>query len=402
MPPVEIKPDIYWIGVNDRTTDLFEGLWPITQEGVSYNAYLVDDEKKAIVDLSKALKTDEFFEQIDQVTDISQLDYIIVNHIEPDHSGVLRTLRRVAPQATILGTEKTRAMLESFYGITEGVQVVQDGDTLSLGGHTLQFVYTPFVHWPETMMTYETTEHILFSCDAFGSYGALRGTIFDDECTDPEFYEREALRYYVNIVALFSGPVLKAIAKLADVPVSVIAPSHGLVWRKNPQRIVDLYKQWAGYATNNELTEVGVTLIYGSMYGNTEKVMNAVAQGISREGMPLTIFDAAHTHVSYIMPSLWTQRGVMVGAPTYEGGLFPPVAQALDMVAQKRIRNKKVARFGSYGWSGGAQRHFERIIEPLKWELVDTFEFVGSPTEEELRQGEEFGARFARLIKESA
>jgi anaerobic nitric oxide reductase flavorubredoxin len=135
------------------------------------------------------------------------------------------------------------------------------------------------------------------------------------------------------------------------------------------------------------------------MYGNTEKMMNAVAQGISREGVPLTIFDAAHTHVSYILPSLWTQQGVMVGAPTYEGSLFPPMAQVLDMAAQKRIRNKKVARFGSYGWSGGAQRHFERIIEPLKWELVDTFEFMGGPTEDDLRQGEEFGARFARLIK---
>jgi anaerobic nitric oxide reductase flavorubredoxin len=397
MPPIEIKPDIYWIGVNDRTTDLFEGLWPITQEGVSYNAYLINDEKKALVDLTKALKTDEFFDQIDQLADVSQLDYIIVNHMEPDHSGVLRTLRRMAPQATILGTEKTRAMLESFYGITEGVQVVQDGDTLSLGQHTLHFVYTPFVHWPETMMTYEVSERILFSCDAFGSYGALRGAIFDDGCIDPEFYEREALRYYVNIVALFSGPVLKAIAKLADVPVSVIAPSHGLVWRKNPQRIVELYKKWAEYATGP--TEVGVTLIYGSMYGNTEKMMNAVAQGISREEVALTIFDAAHTHVSYILPSLWTQRGVMVGAPTYEGGLFPPVAQALDMVAQKRVRNKKVARFGSYGWSGGAQRHFERIIEPLKWELVDSFEFTGGPTEEDLRHGEEFGARFARLIR---
>ncbi|MDH4208973.1 MAG: FprA family A-type flavoprotein, partial [Anaerolineae bacterium] len=315
MPPVEIKPDIYWIGVNDRTTDLFEGLWPITKEGVSYNTYLINDEKKAIVDLTKALKTDEFFDQIDQAlrpfggaqgsgqaTDISQLDYIIVNHMEPDHSGVLRTLRRVAPQATILGTEKTRTMLESFYGITEGVQVVQDGDTLSLGRHTLRFVYTPFVHWPETMMTYEVTERILFSCDAFGGYGALRGAIFDDGCIDFEFYKQEALRYYVNIVALFSGPVLKAIAKLADVPVSIIAPSHGLIWRGNPQLIVDLYRQWAEYATGPTPStplragEAGITLIYGSMYGNTEKMMNAVAQGISREGVPLIIFDAAHTH----------------------------------------------------------------------------------------------------------
>jgi anaerobic nitric oxide reductase flavorubredoxin len=397
MPPVEIKPNIHWIGVNDRTTDLFEGLWPITQEGVSYNAYLIDDEKKAIIDLAKALKTDEFFGQIDQIVDVSQLDYVVVNHMEPDHSGVLNTLRRIAPQVTILGTEKTRAMLESFYGITKGVQVVQDGETLSLGRHTLQFVYTPFVHWPETMMTYETGEQILFSCDAFGSYGALRGAIFDDECTDPAFYEREALRYYVNIVAVFSRPVLKAIDKLADVPVSVIAPSHGLIWRKNPGHVVALYKKWAEYATGP--TEVGVTLVYGSMYGNTEKMMNAVAQGVSEAGVPVSIFDVTHTHVSYILPSLWTQRGVIVGAPTYEGSLFPPMVQVLEMAAAKKIQNKKVARFGSYGWSGGAQRRFESLIEPLKWELSDSFEFVGSPTEEDLRRGEKLGAQFARLIK---
>jgi flavorubredoxin len=397
MLPIEIKPDIYWIGVNDRTTDLFEGLWPITQEGVSYNAYLIDDEKKAIIDLAKALKTDAFFDQIDQVVNVSQLDYVIVNHMEPDHSGILRTLRRMAPQVTILGTERTRTMLESFYGITEGVQVVEDGETLSLGKHTLRFVHTPFVHWPETMMTYEVSERILFSCDAFGSYGALRGGIFDDEYPDPDFYEREALRYYVNIVAIFSKAVLRAIGKLAGVPVSIIAPSHGLVWRDNPQHIVDLYKQWAEYATGP--TEAGITFLYGSMYGNTEKMMNAVAQGISREGVPLTIFDVARTHVSYILPSLWRRRGVMVGAPTYEGSLFPPMTQVLEVAATKRIHNKLVARFGSYGWSGGAQRHLERLIEPLKWNLVDSFEFIGGPTDEDLRHGEEFGAHFARLVK---
>jgi len=398
MPPIEIKPDVYWIGVNDRTTDLFEGMWPITQEGVSYNTYLIHDEKRAIVDLTKAFKTDEFLDQIHGIIDLSQLDYVIINHMEPDHSGVLRTLRRVAPQVTILCSEKTVPMLKSFYGITEGVQVVQDGATLSLGRHTLRFVYTPFVHWPETMMTYEVSERILFSCDAFGSYGALRGAIFDDECIDLNFYKREALRYYVNIVAVFSKPVLQAIAKLADVPVSVIAPSHGLIWRQDPQHIVNLYKQWAKYATDP--TEVGITLLYGSMYGNTEAMMNAVARGVSREGVPLSIFDVTRTHASYILPALWTQRGVMVGAPTYEGSLFPPMAQVLDMAAHKRIRNKQVARFGSYGWGGGAQRDFERIIEPLKWELVESFEFMGGPTEADLKRGEEFGARFARLITE--
>jgi flavorubredoxin len=397
MPPIEVKPDVYWIGVNDRTSDLFEGMWPITQEGISYNTYLIDDEKKAIVDLTKSHKTDEFLDQIHQLVGLSELDYVIINHMEPDHSGVLRTLRKIVPDVTILGSKKTKDMLEAFYGVTENVEVVGDGETLSLGERTLRFFYTPFVHWPETMMTYVEDQEVLFSCDAFGGYGALRGGIFDDQCTDFDFYEREALRYYVNIVAVFSRPVLQAIAKLEDAPVSTIAPSHGLIWRDNPERIVELYQKWAQYAS--EPGEPGVTLIYGTMYGNTEEMMNAVAQGISDEGVPVDIFDARRTHVSYILPSLWTKRGVVVGAPTYEGALFPPVAQVLSMATTKRIRSKIATHFGSYGWSGGAQREFESFAEKLKWEIPDPFEFNGGATDEDLRHGEAFGAEFARYVK---
>jgi len=397
MPAVQIKPDVYWIGVNDRITDLFEGLWPISNEGVSYNSYLINDEKIAIIDLIKSFKGDEYFAQIDELTDVSKIDYIVVNHMEPDHSGLLRTLRRISPNVTLIGSEKTKKMLGDFFSISENVHVVKDGDTLSLGQHTLQFFMTPFLHWPETMMTYEPSNRILFSCDAFGGYGAIRGAIFDDECKSPDFYKKEALRYYVNIVANYSARVLSAIEKLSEISVDVIAPSHGLIWRKNAPHIVNLYKKWAEYASGK--SEPGITLIYGSMYGNTEVVMNAVAQGISRVGIPVEIFDAARTHVSYILPSLWTKRGVMVGAPTYEVSLFPPMADVLSMAVRKRIMNKTAGYFGSFGWSGGALREMKRIIEPLKWNLIDTFEFVGSPTETDIKKAEEFGAQFAEIVK---
>jgi len=397
MPAVPIKTDVYWIGVNDRITDLFEGLWPITNEGVSYNSYFINDEKKAIVDLIKSFKGDEYFAQLDEITDISKIDYIIINHMEPDHSGLLRTLRRISPNVTLIGSEKTKKMLEDFYSIKKNVQVMGDGDTLSLGQRSLQFFMTPFLHWPETMMTYESSHRILFPCDAFGGYGAIRGAIFDDECKHQDFYQKEALRYYVNIVANYSTRVLSAIEKLADIPVDVIAPSHGLIWRKNVSHIVNLYKKWAEYASGK--SEPGITLIYGSMYGNTEVVMNAVAQGISRAGIQAEIFDAARTHVSYILPSLWTKRGVMIGAPTYEVSLFPPMVDVLNMAVRKRIKNKIAGYFGSYGWSGGALREMNKIIEPLKWNLVDTFEFVGSPTEEDVKRGEEFGSKFAEIVK---
>ena len=400
MPAIEIKPDIYWIGVNDRTTDLFEGMWPITEEGVTYNSYLINDEKKAIIDLSKAIKTDVFFDNISEKVNLNELDYIIINHMEPDHTGVFQVLKKLAPQCKILGTPKTKKMLETFYGITENVVEVADGETLSLGKTKLKFFHTPFVHWPETMMTYETTNKILFSCDGFGSYGALRGAIFDDQCSDLDFYKKESLRYYVNIVAKFSNPVLKAIDKLSNVDVSIIAPSHGLIWRKNPALIVELYKKWAGYASSK--TEAGVTLLYGSMYGNTEMMMNAVAQGLSSRGLPVEIFDVARTHPSYFLPSLWTKRGVMIGAPTYEASLFPPMANAVGMAVHKRIMNKKMAMFGSYGWSGGALRELKKITEAVKWELTDSLTFIGKPTAEDLKRGEDFGAAFAELLKKDS
>jgi flavorubredoxin len=247
------------------------------------------------------------------------------------------------------------------------------------------------------MATLDTTAGVLFSCDAFGGYGALKGALFDDECKDFDFYMKEALRYFVNIVAKFTGPVLKAIDKLKDLPVSVIAPSHGLVFRKNPGVIVDLYTKWSEYASGGR--EKAITLIFGSMYGNTEAMMNAVAEGISREGVPVDIFDAARTHVSYILPSLWTNAGVMIGAPTYEGSLFPPIDHVLQMAVLKQVKKREAAMFGSYGWSKGALAQIKRIIEPAGWNLGAEFEFAGGPTQDQLAQGVEFGAAFARTIK---
>ena len=399
MPGIEIKPGIYWIGVNDRTTDLFEGLWPITQEGVSYNSYLILDEKKVLVDLAKDHSVSSYLEQVHDLVDPAELDYIVVNHMEPDHTGLMRILRQVAPNAVFLATAKAKAMMESFYGLTEGVQVVADGETLSIGEKTLSFHTVPFVHWPETMVTYEPTQRVLFACDAFGGYGALRGSIFDDQADDMDWYIKESLRYYVNIVARFSGPVLRAIDKLAGVDVDVIAPSHGLIWRQDPGRIVKLYQEWARLATGP--ADPGVTMIYGSMYGNTERVMNAMAEGVAKTGVPFAIFDAARTHVSYILPHVWTKSGVLVGAPTYEVSLFPPVAEALQTIVHKRIRNRKAAYFGSYGWSGGARKGCLEITEPLGWDWQEPFEFKGAPTKEECHQAEHLGERFARAVADA-
>ena len=403
MPAIKLNETTFWIGVNDRTTDLFEGLWPITDVGVSYNSYIIKGEKIALVDLAKGIKTDDYLSQVEEVVDPSKIDYIIINHVEPDHTGLIKIMSKLAPDAIFVGTEKARTMIADFYQLEDSKnikwKVVKNGDEINLGDHQIVFYETPFVHWPETMMTYERNSQILFSCDAFGSYGALSGKIFDDDKgVDQNFYEEEALRYYTNIVAKFSRFVIKAIKLLEGLEVSMIAPSHGLVWRKDPERIVDLYKRWAEYADDPDGGEIGITLVYASMYGNTNKMMNAIAQGIGKTGIPLKIFDAARTHVSFILPYLWQYKGVIIGAPTYEVNLFPPIAYILDMALRKRVYNKKTAFFGSYGWNDGARRDYEKLAEKLKWSILETYDFVGGPSEEDLKKGEEFGERIAKSI----
>ena len=320
------------------------------------------------MDLAKGFKTDEYFELLESIVPLDKIDYIVINHMEPDHTGAIRALSRIPGRCTLLATEKAREMLAAYYGITENIRTVADGEELVLGRTTLKFVHTPFVHWPETMVTYDVTDRILFSCDAFGGYGTLPGTMFDDQVADLLFYEREALRYYVNIVAKFSTPTLNAIDEARRGPRRDhrAVPRPGVAQGPCPDRRA--VPRWAALARGGG--ETAVTLVYGSMYGNTEKMMNAVAQGISRAGVPVEIFDAARTHSSYILPALWTNRGVMVGAPTYEGALFPPVAQVIDMAALKRVVNKKAAIFGSYGWSKGGMAAFQKLVEPLKWDVT--------------------------------
>ena len=398
MKPVEIRPGVFWVGINDRITELFEGLWPISQEGVSYNSYLIKDEKSALIDLSKEMLTEDYVAQISEIFDLSSLDYIIINHMEPDHSGALKHLLTLAPQAVILAMPKAVTMLKDFYGLTESIEPLSDGQELSLGKNTLRFVYTPFVHWPETMMTYMVEQKVLFSCDGFGSYGALDGAIFDDTCTDLDFYEVEALRYFSNIVATFSKSVLRAIGKLADTPIEVIAPSHGLIWRKDPGRIVELYQTWSEYAQTPG--KIGIAALFGTMYRNTEHALNAALDGIASEGVPVKVWDVRKTHISYILPDLWTQRGVLVAAPTYEGGLFPTMVDALMMADRKRVSGKKAAYLGSFAWSGGAQREFERLAEKLKWDVLNSHGFIGGPKEADLAQAREIGVQLACAVKD--
>jgi len=397
MKPVEIRPNVFWVGVNDRVTELFEGLWPISREGISYNSYLIKDEKSALIDLSKEMLSEDYLAQLAEIFDIASLDYIVINHMEPDHSGALVWLRQLAPDAVILGMPKTVGMLDDFYGLTENIESLSNGQELSLGANTLRFVYTPFVHWPETMMTYMVEQKVLFPCDGFGGYGTLDGAIFDDTCADLAYYEAESLRYFTNIVAPFSKSVLSAISKFEGMPIEVVAPSHGLIWRENPGRILELYQTWSGYY--HEPAQPGITALLGTMYRNTERALSAALDGIASEGVPVKVHDVRKTHVSYILPDLWTQRGVLVAAPTYERGLFPPMLDVLRMADVKRVSHKASAYLGSYAWSGGGQGAFEEIAEKMGWEVLNAVGFIGGPKAFDLDRARELGVQLAKAVK---
>jgi anaerobic nitric oxide reductase flavorubredoxin len=397
MKPIEIRPGVFWVGVNDRVTELFEGLWPIGQAGISYNSYLIRDEKTALIDLSKEVLSDEYLAQLSAIMDLRDLDYVIINHMEPDHSGALTRLRAIAPDVVILGMPKTVSMLKDFYDLTENIERLANGQELSLGANTLRFVYTPFVHWPETMMTYMVEEKVLFPCDGFGGYGALDGAIFDNTCADRDAFEAEALRYFTNIVAPFSKSVLSALGKFSEMPIEVVAPSHGLIWRKDPGRILELYQTWSEYY--HSPAEVGVTALLATMYRNTEHALSAALEGIASEGVAVKVHDVRKTHISYILPDLWTQRGVLVAAPTYEGGMFPTMMDALMMADRKRVTHRKAAYLGSRAWSGGAQDEFMGMAEKMDWEVVNAVNFLGGPEAADLDRARELGAALARVVK---
>ena len=274
---IPLVENVYWVGVNDRRTALFEAIWPIPR-GVSYNSYLIRDEKVVLIDAVKDLSVGKYLQKLRHLTGPDRrIDYLVINHLEPDHSGAVPILKQIFPQMQVVGNKKTAEFLESLYGIRD-IHVVQDGDELKLGKRTLQFHLTPMVHWPETMMTYEASAGILFSGDAFGGFGTLDGGIFDDE-VDIHYFEDEILRYFSNIVGKYAPMVQKAIKKLGALEIKIVASTHGPIWRSDPGRIIGLYDRWSRYEA-----EPGVVLAFASMYGNTEKMVEAVARGLAEGG----------------------------------------------------------------------------------------------------------------------
>jgi flavorubredoxin len=403
-----IGDGIYGLHADIRVADLFEGIWPIPN-GVSLNSYIVKGEKTALVDLvrdwSDAPKQIE--EELASIgIDFNAVDYLVLNHLEPDHTGWLREFRTKNPKAEIIATAKGINLVKSFYRIDTGLRVVKDGETLDLGaGKVLTFLETPNIHWPETMMTWEGRSGTLFPCDAFGSFGALGifdkvpgNRIFDDEFTAEEhvFFEKETLRYYANIVSSFSIFVEKAMEKLADMDIKCVAPSHGVIWRKEPKKIIERYLKYASYAKGK--AEKEISIIWGSMYGNTKLGLDAVIRGIEQEGVPHTIHRIPDENVSFILADAYKSAGLVLAMPTYEYAVFPPMAYVLDIFRRKHINHKTILRIGSWGWVGGAKKEYDAIIANFKWAHLESVEWAGVPGAEEFAVLEEQGRKLARAV----
>ena len=371
LKPIEIKKDLYYVGVNDRTKALFENLWPLPK-GVSYNSYLINDEKTALFDTVDICYSDVFFAKLESALDGKPLDYVIINHMEPDHSGSLGLLRSKYPNVQIVGNKRTADMVKGFHNITDGVMVINEGDELSLGHHNLVFYLTPMVHWPETMMTYEKTDKIIFSGDAFGTFGTLDGGITDAQL-DPERYYDEMVRYYSNIVGKFGSPVQKALEKLKHLDLNYICSTHGPVWTQKDQieKIIAIYDKLSKYEGDE-----GVVIVYGSMYGNTEQMAETIAYELAQQGVKnIIIHNVSKRSHSYIIRDIFKYKGLIVGSPTYNNKLFPEVEYLLSKVEGREMKNRYFGYFGSFTWAGAAVKRLAEFADITK------FEVVGAPAE---------------------
>ena len=366
----EIKDKVYYVGVNDRKKTLFEGLWPLPS-GVSYNSYLIDDDKICLIDTVEVDFFTQFLENIREVIGDRPIDYIVINHMEPDHSGSLSLMRKYYPDIQVVSNKKAFDMLRGFYGISGGEYEVKNGDTLELGHHTLQFFLTPMVHWPETMMSLDVTDNIIFTGDAFGCFGALNGGLIDSEINCDDFW-LEMIRYYSNIVGKYGTPVQNALKKLAGIPLDYICSTHGPVWHEHLNKAVALYDQMSRYET-----EEGLVICFGTMYGNTERMAEVIARAASQAGIKnIVMHNVSKTHHSYIIRDVFRYRGLIVGAPTYNTGLYHEMDVLLSELANRDIKNHYLGWFGSYGWAGKAvakikewndtQLHFEPVGKPVE------------------------------------
>ena len=365
----KISNRIYSVGVNDHDKALFEGLWPLPY-GVSYNSYLVVDEKVALIDTVEAGFEEEFLENISQAIGERAIDYLVVNHMEPDHSSLVGYMLDKYPGLQIVANAKTVPMLKGYYGTPqEKILVVKEGESVSLGSSTLSFYMIPMVHWPETMVTWLAEEQTVFSGDAFGTFGVVGEDIVDSTMTF-ELYRDEMIRYYSNIVGKYGTPVQSALKKLSGLPVARICSTHGPVWENNVDDVVRLYDKLSKYEV-----ERGVCIVYGSMYGNTAAAADALAIEMESRGIPCAVHDLAGNNagelgISGALRDAFKYDTLIVGSPTYNNGIFPPVETFMRALKSRLIKDRRFYAFGSYTWAGSSVNQLNALAQEMNFELL--------------------------------
>lgn len=392
----KVVDDIFWIGGSDRRINLFENIFPVPR-GVSYNSYIIMDEKTVLMDTVDHAISREFIENLTYVLGERTLDYIVVNHMEPDHCSVMGDLILRYPNVKIIGNAKTFQMINQFFeGLSFESVVVKEGDTFNTGKHNLRFVMAPMVHWPEAMVTYDDEAGILFSADAFGTFGALDGTIFADEVNFERDWLDDARRYYTNIVGKYGAQVQAVLKKASALDIKIICPLHGPVWRENLGYIIDKYDKWSKY----EPEEKGVMIAYASMYGNTENMANVLANILAEKGVKnIRVYDVSNTHISQLISESFKYSHIVLASPTYNGAVYPVMESFITDIKALNLQNRTVAVMDNGTWAAVAGKKIAEVVSTMKNMTVieKTFSVKSAIANSQIEEFE----KFADMIIES-
>ena len=389
-----IAENIFHVGVNDRQKSLFENYLPLPT-GVAYNSYLIVDEKVALIDTVDISFAEVYFAKINAILKDRAVDYLIVNHMEPDHAGAIGLLKQKYPNMNIVGNAKTFDMLKGYFDIDTQLYPVKEGESLRLGARSLTFYMAPMVHWPEVMVAFENKDNILFSADAFGTFGTNDGDYLDSNINTDKYWD-EMRRYYACIVGKYGMPTQNALKKIANLPIKTICSTHGPVWRQSLSKVVELYDKWSRYES-----EEGVVIAFGSMYGNTQQLTEAVAEGVVSGGIKdVVIYNVSKTDTSFILSDIFKYKGLIIGCPTYMGGVYPLTEKLLTAIACRGIKDRLYACYGSFTWAGAAVKQLTTFAQAMNWELIGTpIENKQSVSAETYQSGFDLGRQMANKLK---
>lgn len=393
----KMTEDLYWVGASERRLSLFENAYPLTN-GVSYNSYLLLDEKTVLIDTVDKSVSSLFFENVDHVLGGRKLDYLIVQHMEPDHAATIGELVLRHPELTIVCNAKTRTMMQNFFtfDIDSRLQLVKEMDTLTTGRHTFAFVMAPMVHWPEVMVSYDTTTKTLYSADAFGTFGALNGNLYADEVNFRTEWLADARRYYTNIVGKYGTQVQTLLKKAAGLEIEMICPLHGPVWRKDIAWFLDKYIHWATYTPEDD----AVVIAYASVYGGTENAANILACRLREQGVQVEMFDTSVTPASYILAAAFRFSHVVLAAPTYNGGVFVTMENLLHDLTAHGLKGRRAAYIENGSWAPTSARGMQKLLEPLNWETAaDTVTLRSALRQGQQEDLERMAAQLAESVK---